>query len=421
MKKHFLLFLLSMASTGAYSQALSLAECQRLAMEQSPLQQQKTLITSVTHLQNENLAAAFLPKLSLAGQATWQSDVITFPEIGSVSLFPEIPHFQFNTALNANQIIFDGGAVKLGKEFNAVSQQVQTQEVEVEINRLKEVINDLYFSILLLDKNENILKQTLEQLAVRRASLESAVRNGVMLKSNLDVFTKQMLLIEQKMDQIRAERQGLIHILEDWTGRDDLSLTTLVIPDYDQAIPATPSGRPEYSLFDLQQKQLLQNSEILKARTLPLVSAFLTAGIGQPNPFNFLKTDPSPFMQAGVKFVWTPWDWNQTRRDKEIISVRSQMVNTRRLQFDQNVEAGIRRDEEMIQSLYRQIEKDREIISLQKSIVDQVNAQFENGVVTSADYLAEVTALTEAQINLETHTIQQARAKVNILTKMGGL
>ncbi|MEZ4774143.1 MAG: TolC family protein [Bacteroidia bacterium] len=421
MKKLFLLIPMSLAFVFSYSQTLSLEECHREAMEQSPLQQQKNLIASVISLQNQNLAAAFLPKLSLTGQATWQSDVITFPELGPGAAFPEIPHFQFNTALNVSQIVFDGGAVKMGKELNAVSQQVQTQETEVEINKMKEVVNELYFSILLLDKNESILTQTLEQLATRRVSLESGVRNGVVLKSNLDAFDKQILLLQQKVDQLQADRRALLHVMEDWTGRNDLSGASLIVPEYSQPVPEQLSGRPEYQLFDLQQQQLSQGSELLKARTLPIVSAFVMGGIGQPNPFNFLETTPSPFMQAGVKFAWTPWDWNQTQREKEIASVRKEMVSTRKQQFDLGIRASIRRDEEMIQSLEDQIEKDKKIIALQQSIVSQFNAQFENGVITSAEYLAEVTSLTEAQLNLEAHTIQAARSRVSILTKTGVL
>ncbi|MEZ4828856.1 MAG: TolC family protein [Bacteroidia bacterium] len=421
MKNIVLILPLSLIALWANAQTLSLAECQREAMALSPLQQQKSLIATTTNLQNQNLEAVFLPKITLAGQATWQSDVITFPEIGPVAVFPEIPHFQFNTALNASQILFDGGAVKLGKQINEVSRQVQTQETDVEINRVKEVVNELYFSILLLDKNTAILNQALEQLSTRRISLESGVRNGVVLKSNLDAFDKQILLLEQKRDQLLADKKALLHMLEDWTGKEDLSGTTFVIPDYSEASAINYSGRPEYQLFDLQKQQIAQSANALQARTLPLVSAFATGGIGQPNPFNFLKTDPSPFFQAGVKFAWTPWDWNQTRREKEILAVKAQMIDTRKQQLDQNIQVAIRRDQEAISSLETQIERDQKIISLQESIVAQANTQLDNGIITSADYLSEVTALTEAKLNLEAHTIQLSRAKVNILTKTGAL
>lgn len=417
-KKLTLLLALWLSCLGVSAQSLTLEECHNLAMSQSPLQQKKLLLATVSELKNENLNASVLPQINLNGQVAWQSEVITFPQ-GPGLEFPEIPQTQYRVSLNADQVIYAGGAVRAGLAMNDIEQQVKQQEVEVEISKVKSVVNDLYFSVLLLDKNEGILLESVRQLKNRRKSLEAGVKYGVILKSNLDAFDKQVLVLEQKLDEIRANRRAVTRMLADWTGSENIAEADFILPDYDGS---TMDGtREEYRLFSLLQQQLETGAGALKVRTLPKVSAFAMGGVGQPNPFNFLETALSPFLQVGLRASWTPWDWNQTRREKEILTVHEQIIETQKEQLDRAVNISIRNDQEKISSLEEQIKKDEEIISLQQGIVRQAESQLENGTITSADYLEEVTALTEAQLKLEAHRIEMSRSQVNILTQTGKL
>ena len=56
---------------------------------------------------------------------------------------------------------------------------------------------------------------------------------------------------------------------------------------------------------------------------------------------------------------------------------------------------------------------DTEIIQLREKIVRSAEAQMKNGVITSSDYLNEVTQLFEAKINEQTHKVQLELAKAN--------
>ena len=56
---------------------------------------------------------------------------------------------------------------------------------------------------------------------------------------------------------------------------------------------------------------------------------------------------------------------------------------------------------------------DTSIIELQKKIVKATESQLKNGVITTSDYVTEVTNLYEAENNLSTHKIQLLLAKAN--------
>ena len=100
----------------------------------------------------------YLPQLNLNGQLAWQSEVITFPTLGPGMEFPTIPQTQYRVNLDVQQLIYDGGRVRYAKALNQQANRVQQQSIiAVDLNQLKPKINQLYFGILLKQKQGEIL------------------------------------------------------------------------------------------------------------------------------------------------------------------------------------------------------------------------------------------------------------------------
>ena len=79
MKRLLLLCLALTAMCGAHAQ-LTLDECRALAREHYPEIRQYDLIRRSADYSLSNARRAWLPRLSLTAQATWQTDVPGFPE-----------------------------------------------------------------------------------------------------------------------------------------------------------------------------------------------------------------------------------------------------------------------------------------------------------------------------------------------------
>lgn len=60
---------------------LTLEECQQLAQENYPLLKRYNLIQQTTEYSLQNINRGYLPQLVFSGQATYQSDVATLPEL----------------------------------------------------------------------------------------------------------------------------------------------------------------------------------------------------------------------------------------------------------------------------------------------------------------------------------------------------
>src|SRR5574339_258341 len=148
---------------------LSLQKAYELAQQNYPLIKQRDLIRQTAGLSIENLSKGFLPQLSLSGQATYQS-AVTEPKITGGGAFIEIlTKDQYKVLADVNQLIYDGGSIKQQKNIQQLSDDVEQQKVEVELYKLKERINQLFFGVLYLDEQ-------LKQVELVKTDLNNGIK-----------------------------------------------------------------------------------------------------------------------------------------------------------------------------------------------------------------------------------------------------
>ncbi|GAB4406077.1 MAG: TolC family protein [Bacteroidia bacterium] len=400
----------------AWGQPYTLRQCHEAALAQSPLRRQQDLLATRAELQAHNLRSQWLPLLSVNGQLTYQSDVITFPRLGTVE-FPEIPQTQYRATVDASQLLYDAGGIRLAREQTRLEAATGSQEIEVQLNQLRSTVNDLYFGVLLRERQAAVLSSIQAELAERRRSIASGVQNGVLLPSVLDGFDKQAVELAQQLAQSAADQAALRAMLVAWTGIEALTDAPLEVPADLPAWTGDATGqRPEYRLWALQRQQIDLQQQLLKGRLLPRVSAFGQGGLGQPNPFNFLETNLDGFYLIGLRLQWAPWDWGRTRRDQEMLALQGQALEVKQAQFEQSLRALRARDHAQLDALDELIAQDSQMLALQARILRQAQAQFEGGVITAAEYLTEFNTHGRMRLQQEIHRLQRVQAQVNLLT-----
>ncbi|TAE50127.1 MAG: TolC family protein [Bacteroidetes bacterium] len=403
----------------AQAQSITLKQCYSDAYAHSPLADQAALARMSAILQDKNLATRWMPQLNLSGQVSYQSDVVTFPEIGGIA-FPDIPKAQYRAGLDIQQTIYDGGATKQARTINELQSEVQVQTTETDLYRIREAINQLFFALCITERQKEVLATVQNDLRTRRKPVESGVKNGVLLPGNLESLDKQILQLDQQMLQLDAEIRSLRAMLAEWTGRQDLRNAPVGLPDSLPALPdSLPQLRPEYRLFDLQSQQLDASAEAVLSQARPKVAAFAQGGLAQPNPYNFLKTEFGGYYMVGLRVNVPLTNWGQIGRGRELFDVQKSALDIRKEQFEQGLVLSLIRDREQLTVLDSLISRDEDIVAIQESIVKQAAAQMENGVRTISEYLSEVNALTQARLQQEIRRVQQVQARVALLTRLG--
>lgn len=139
MKHITALFILMLLVLPAQGQTVTLDECQQLAEENYPLIKQYDLIRQTTDYTVSNISKGWLPQISAMAQATYQSDVMTLPDVlqrmlGQQGLQAKgIRKDQYRVGVDINQTVYDGGLISGQKDVARLEGEVQSAQTATDL------------------------------------------------------------------------------------------------------------------------------------------------------------------------------------------------------------------------------------------------------------------------------------------------
>jgi len=399
---------------------LRIETCYGEAEIQYPRHQELALQEKITQLKLENLKARFFPSLHLNGQATYQSEVPDFPIQLPGASIPEISKDQYKLALNINQLVYDGGLIDQQKTLETIRRDVAQKEVEVELYQLRNQINVTYFGVLLHQARIVSLSTLRDDIRSKLDIVRSGVRHGVRTAGDADVLAVELIKTEQQIAEAEASRLTALSLLGELLGRPLPDDAILIMPDVtiEDESPVI-RDRPEYELFTLSKSSLAEQQVLSSLTNRPIVSSFAEAAYGRPPGMNFFDNDFKPFYSLGLRVQWPFWDWHTSRRDREMLSLQQQVVESQEETFTQQLTVSATREWRDIRRIEELLQRDEEIIILRQRISQQAASRLENGVITSTDYLIERNAEHQAHLIRTLHQLQLAQARVQYLTTIG--
>lgn len=416
--KHLFLFSLLLVCQWLQAQKpVTLQQCQQWARENHPLLKQKELYRAMAELKLDNNTTNYFPQVDFKAQATYQSEVtkigISLPNVD----IPEISKDQYKIYLDVKQNIWDGGLTKANEILEKAREESNLQGVEVEIFKVKEQVNSLFFTSFLIQQNLELLSKKQETLEARKTQMESAVKHGVLLASGLDQILAELVKVKQQKMELQSQQETVLSALAILTGKQPELLQNLIINTQDVHL-SQELHRPELSLFQKQSDVLAASSELLQKKRNPKLFGFGQLGYGRPG-LNMLNDDFSTYGLVGVGVNWTVFDWKNTQREHEVIQLQQQLITTQQDQFERNVNIALDGEYRKVQKLKDILKSDRELINLQERITRSSASKLENGTITSSDYIQDLNAEMAARITFETHKVQLEAAKINYQTIKG--
>jgi len=405
-----ILILISQAGLFGFSQsALTLDECYTRAIEVHPVNGDKVLIESMTLLRLKNHNTLYYPRFELYAQATYQSEVtgidIAVPGID----IPKPPNDQYRIAMDINQVIYDGGVIKSMKQLEAQQKETSLKQIEVSLYQLKESINSVFFSILMLQEQEKILNLVTEILDERISVARSAVENGVMTESDLLSLLAEQLKLNQQATELQINRKtGLMVLSEllemEFSREINLEIPTIIL-DREADI-----GRPEIGLFKSQMTQFGISDDIVKSNRRPKIYAFSQVGYGRPG-LNMLSDEFDPFYLVGAKLSWNPFDWKQSTRERDILRLQQGQVSNQLEAFTRTVNIELERTQSEIEKQRALMDLDNRIIEMRSKIVISSTSKLENGIINTADFISDLNSEKQARIDREIHRMKLLKAE----------
>jgi outer membrane protein TolC len=408
-------------SLNAQTQTLKIDDCYRLAKENFPLIKQHELIEKTKEFSIENAQKAYLPQFGIYGQATYQSDVTKLPfDFSNVPVpglsdikMPILSKDQYRIYGEVSYSLTDLATTKNQSDLVKANAGIDAQKIEVELYKIRERINSLFFGVLLMDAQIaqiELVKKDIQNGIIRA---EVAIANGVALRSTADNLKAELLKAKQRITELQATRKGYSDMLSMFTG---LTIDENVFFE----TPTPPKGsfessevnRPEIQLFDLQNQAFDLQNRLITNKNLPRVNLFFQGGFGKP-ALNMFSDNFDPYYITGVRLSWNLSGYWTSKNERKQVILNRAGTQIQQETFLFNTHLALSRQSAEISKMQDLITDDSEIIHLRENVKNAAQAQLENGTATTNDYLIAVNAEDQARQNRILHEIQLLLAQYN--------
>jgi outer membrane protein TolC len=421
----FFIMLISRSSVIFAQKILTLKECYDMAFTASAIAGEKDSYSALWQLKDKNLSRGWLPTLDAGGSFIYNSEVVdigsslgSIPIPGIADAIKPLPHEQYKLTVDISQVIYDGGAIKGARALEKADLQINEKQTETDLYKLRSQINTCYFNLLLLDRQKELLKSYLDLIGKRISSMQSALENGVILRSDIDVMTAEKIKLEQQIKENEIRKASLFKILSGLTGSEIDQSSELAVPALSAEI-STEISRPELELFDLRKEQLNASLKVIDSKRMPKAFGFATLGYGNPPGNNFFKDEFAPYYILGAGVKWNIFDWNKANDEKQIVSLQQGLIESRKNDLTDNLKRLLEAKNSEITSFKSLIETDTELIAIRERITASAESQYENGTITATEYLNEINTEKQSRINFEIHKISLAMARVEYMNISG--
>lgn len=405
MKKYItLLAILPMAL-----QAQTLDECQKAAEQNYPLIRQYDLIGKTTELTVANIGKGWLPQISASVQATLQSDVVSWPDqmktmmTGMGIEMKGLKKDQYRVGIDINQTVYDGGAISSQKAIAREQGKVEAAQTEVNIYNVRKRVNEMYFSLLLLN-DQILLNRDLEELlAGNERKLASMVKNGTAAESDLQSLKAERLNTLQRTTELESQKRMLQTMLSTFCG---IEVTAVGKPDARTSEGA--GNRPEMRLFDSQLRLADMQEKALNSALMPKLGVFAQGFYGYPgyNMFEDMMSHKWSWNgMIGARLTWNIGALYTRKNDKARLKLQRDMTETSREVFLFNNNLEQIQQNENISRYKRLMADDDEIISLRSAVRKAAESKLSHGIIDVNDLVREINAENAARLQQSMHEI----------------
>ena len=396
--------------------AQTLEECQQAAERNYPLIQQYDLISRTTDLTVANIQKGWLPQVSASAQATYQSDVVSWPDqLKSVYTSMGIDmkglrKDQYKVGIDVSQVVYDGGAISSQKEIARRQGAVDGAQTEVTMYQVRRRVNEMYFGLLLLDEQIRLNGDLQTVLESNERKLKAMSEHGTAAESDYLSVKAERLNVRQQAGDLQSQRRSLAAVLSTFCG--------IEVKNVEKPAPsATPSQqqsglRPELRAIDAQLRLADAREQSLKAALMPKLSVFASGFYGYPgyNMFeDMMSRKWSLNGMIGARLSWNIGALYTHKNDKAKIQLQRDMAETSRRVFLFNNNMEQMQQNENIARYRSMMKDDEEIIALRSSVRKAAESKLSHGIIDVNDLVKEINAENTARVRQTMHEIEMLK------------
>lgn len=400
---------------------LRLGALQDAAVRRDPRAAQALMQARATELRLRNLDAERLPQLTLRGEATTQSEVASIPiQLPGGAAPPQPPRSRIEAALEAQYTLWDGGVLDGRRALERARLQATQAQLAAQLYPLRMEVAESFFAAVLLQQRMAEAGTLMDDLEARLALVRAQVRAGAALPGDTAALRAELLGAAQQRAELAADRRAALAVLGRLTGTAVGEGDVLALPPLDgrMATDAAPGAHPQYAVFAAERARLDREDALVRARTQPQVAAFGSLAYGRPGLAQF-REDLHEYWMGGVRVQWRPWDWGTAGRERQVLQVQRQVVESEEAAFTDRLRRDVQDELQAMDRLRDALATDDRVVALREQVERQARVQLEERAITPAVYVDARTDLQEARLTRQRHRVELARAQARYLTTLG--
>ena len=415
MKMNLRIFIFALSSAGMSVFGQTLEECWQAAEQNYPLIEQYGLIDRTTELTVANIRKGWLPEVSANAQATYQSDVTSWPEEMTTMMrgmgisMKGLKRSQFRVGIDVQQTIYDGGSISSRQTIAREQGNVQSAQTEVSVYAVRRRVSEMYFSLLMLEEQMLLNRDLQMLLAGNERKLESMVKRGTAAESDWLNVRAERLNVVQQATNLESKKRMLTAMLSTFCG---IEIKNVQKPRVTAMSSQSLEQRPEMRLFDAELRLADAQEKGLKSALMPRLGIFAQGYYGYPglNMFeDMMRHRWSLNGVIGARLTWNIGALYTRKNDRAKIQLQREVTEANREVFLFNSRLEQIQQQEEVARYKKLMADDEEIIALRSAVRKAAESKLAHGIIDVNDLVREINQENAARVQQSIHEIEMLK------------
>lgn len=320
---------------------------------------------------------------------------------------------QYKVGIDVQQTLYDGGVISSQKRIARQEGKLQEAQNDVNQYQLRQRVNEMYFSLLLLNEQIRLNDDVKALLLSSEKKLAAMVKGGTAATSDYENVMAERLGAEQQNSSLKAQQQMLQRLLSVFCG---MEVNHLQKPKPAE-VSTTTNNRPELSMFDSQIKLVEAKEKALNARLMPKLGLFAQGYYGYPGYNIFEDMMDRKWTLNGIVGIKMSWDLSAFythKNDRERLNMERKMAENAREVFLFNSRLDEIQHTEDVDRYQKMVQADEEIITLRTNVRKAAESKLAHGIIDVNSLLREINNENAAKAQQAIHEIDMLKEMYNL-------
>ena len=365
----------------------------------------------------ETARAQRLPDVNATLSASYNGNVVVMDRDFTNAQGFSSPHFGNSFALEAQQVVYAGGAIDAGIRMAELQRDMVVAGQRSASNAQRFLALGQYLDLFKIQNRMKVYEQNISLTSRLIADIRAKQTQGMALKNDVTRYELQMETLKLGLRRLQDQQAILNHQLCNTLGLNDVDIkpdTTLVDLTLDQNgegywQQAALTSSPQIEQSELSTKMAEQQLKLAKSELLPKIAVVAADNFSGPFTYDIPPIDKNInfwYVGVGVRY-------NLSSLFKQNKKVRQAETGIQRSQQQQRVVAEsvdnqVQQAWTLYQQTYADLDTQRKSVQLARQNYQVVNDRYLNQLALITDMLDA----SNIRLNAE---LQEVDARINIV------